>query len=83
MCFYFRLILRILSVWVLRRNVPRDEIGCGKLDKINTREEKRLLQDERDVMKKKRKKRQRNIVFRFVRIVWRKHVLKSFQNVNF
>jgi len=69
MCFYSRLILRILSVRVLRRNVPRDEIGRGKLDKKNTREEKRLLQDERDIMKKKRKKRQRDIAFRFVRIV--------------
>jgi len=55
---------------------PEMRWGCGKLDKKNTCEEKKLLQDERDVMKKKRKKRQRDIASRFVRIVWRKHVLQ-------
>lgn len=54
MCPYSRLILRMLSVRVLRRNVPRDQMGRGKPDKKNTRvREKRSRRDERDVTKKK------------------------------
>lgn len=38
---YSCFILRVSSVRVLRYNVPREEIGCGKPDKKNTRVQKR------------------------------------------
>lgn len=69
-CFRF-----ILSVRVLRRNVPRDRGAENQIRKTRV-QEKRSRRDDRDVMKKTG---QCDIAFRLVRIAWRKHVLcKSF-----